>query len=249
MTAKTKKKPQEWETERDDYLENSKGPMFFGLKLDEYQQEFRDTILDDENIITFCDSAAGNGKSLIAAGCAEMLVRSRKYDGIIYITAPVQESKMGFLPGTVEEKTDIYSEPFIIVLEKLGINPYQAVRHKDDDMKYGTAYIECRPHNYLRGLTFEHKVIIIDEAANFTTSELKKILTRACDNCKVIVIGSTIQCDLDSKVQNGFSIYLSAAHEDSEKRPWMKICTLVNNYRGELSKWSDQVEKAKYVKE
>lgn len=219
--------------------------MFYGYKLDEHQQEFRDSILDDNNLLIFCDSPAGSGKSLIAAGCAQMLVMSNKYDGIVYITAPVQEKNMGFLPGSVEEKTDIYSEPFITALEHIGVNPYLAIKHAEEDNKYSTAYIECRPHNYLRGLDIEHKVIIVDEAQNFTTSELKKVLTRVHDDCKTIVIGHTLQCDLPNDKISGFRSYLAAAHLDYWDRPWMKICTLENNYRGEVSKWADTVEKIK----
>lgn len=246
MTSKVKKKPlEEWEIQRDDYLKNAKGPSFFGVKLDEYQQEFRDSILDDDIKIVFCNAKAGSGKTFIAASCAEMLVKSGKYDGIIYITAPVQEENMGFLPGTVEEKTDIYSEPFIIALEKIGVNPYVAVKHGDEDNKYSTAYIECRPHNYLRGLDIENKVIVIDEAQNFKTSELKKVLTRMHDNCKIIVIGHCGQVDLKTDTISGFRSYLKAAEDGVEERPWMKICNLVNNYRGIVSTWADSVEKIK----
>lgn len=243
MTAKTKKKPQEWETERDDYLENSKGPMFFGLKLDEAQQAFRDTILDDNITLIFCDAKAGTGKTVIATGCAEMLVKSGKYDGIVYITAPVQERNMGYLPGTVEEKTDIYSEPFIIALEKIGVNPYLAVKHDEEDNKYSTAYIECRPHNYLRGLTFENKVVIVDESQNLHTSELKKVLTRMSDNCKVIVLGHVGQVDLPREEMSGFKSYLFAACDAVEQKEWMAICTLTKNYRGEMSQWADNVQR------
>lgn len=232
-----------WESERDDYLENAKGPMFFGLKLDEYQQVFRDTILNDKIRLIFCDSKAGTGKSVISTGCAEILVKSGKYDGIVYITAPVQERNMGYLPGTVEEKTDIYSEPFIIALEKIGVNPYLAIKHNEEDNKYSTAYIECRPHNYLRGLTFENKVVLVDEAQNLHTSELKKVLTRMSDNCKVIVLGHVGQVDLPREEMSGFKSYLFAARDAVKEKDWMAICTLEKNYRGEMSQWADSVNK------
>lgn len=181
--------------------------------------------------------------TVIATGCAEMLVKSGKYDGIVYITAPVQERNMGYLPGTVEEKTDIYSEPFIIALEKCGINPYLAVKHDEEDNKYSTAYIECRPHNYLRGLTFENKVVIVDESQNLHTSELKKVLTRMSDNCKVIVLGHVGQVDLPREEMSGFKSYLFAACDAVEEKEWMAICTLTKNYRGEMSQWADNVNK------
>lgn len=224
-----------WEEARD----AAGSSTFYGLKLDEWQEKFKSQILDPHNLLVICNAAAGTGKTVISAGCANILVAQRKYEGIVYITAPVQEENMGYLPGTVEEKTDIYSEPFVIALEKIGVNPYTAIKKNDTDGKFYSAYIECRPHNYLRGITFDNKVIIIDESQNYHFSELKKVLTRCSDTCKVIMIGHTGQCDLPSKDKSGFHRYLEAA----DGFEYAAKCELVNNYRGKLSNWADSVIK------
>ena len=235
----SKNKTQPWEEERDKAIDLINSPTFYGLTLDFYQKEFVAAAMDDEKMLIISDARAGCGKTVLAAGCAEALVKSGKYDGIIYITAPVQEENLGFLPGTIQEKTDIYGEPFVLALEKVGVNPYIAIERDEEDIKYSTAYIQLRPHNYLRGLTFEKKVVIVDECQNFRFSELKKIITRCCDNCKVFLLGHTMQCDLRSEQVSGFYPYLEAAKTED----FAAICPLVTNYRGQLSTWADSVRK------
>jgi len=246
MSAKKKTDTtQDWERDRDLYNVSGmiKGDKFFGMMLDEYQLKFKNAILDDEKKLIFCNAPAGSGKTVIAAGTAVWLYNTGVVDGIIYITAPVQEANMGFLPGSVQEKTDIYSDPFISALESIGVNTYVAVKRDDvpESPYKGTAYIECRSHNYMRGLDIKNKVIIVDEAQNFTTSELKKVLTRMHDDCKIIVIGHRMQCDLKSGLTSGFYSYLDAAEHTEEN--WISTCTLVNNYRGVVSSWADKIQK------
>jgi len=105
-----------------------------------------------------------------------------------------------------------------------------------DAIKNGTAYIQCLSHNYLRGTNFENKVVIIEEAQNYYFDELKKVLTRVHDTCKVIVIGHTGQIDLIHRSErSGFSYYLNHFRNVE----WAQICTLSKNYRGIISQWAD----------
>lgn len=210
--------------------------MFFGMQLDEQQREFRDAIWSPEKLIVFCDAKAGSGKTQIAVMTAELLYQYGRYDGIVYITAPVQEGKIGFLPGTVQEKLDIYNEPFYQAAEKANMDIQHMSCSDIENEKYGTAYVQCLSHNYLRGCNFENKVVIIDEAQNFYLDELKKVLTRMHDSCKVIVIGHTGQIDLYHHPENsGFAPYIR--HFDGV--PWAQICHLTHNYRGKISNYAD----------
>ena len=86
-------------------------------------------------------------------------------------------------------------------------------------------------------------MVIVDEAQNLHTSELKKVLTRMSDNCKVIVLGHVGQVDLPREEMSGFRSYLFAANEAVKEKEWMAICWLKNNYRGEMSQWADDVQK------
>lgn len=215
--------------------------VFFNMKLDEQQKEFRDAIWNDNNLIVFCNAKAGTGKTTIAVMTAELLVRYGVYKEIVYVSAPVQEQRIGFLPGNAQEKVAAYAEPFYEAAVKAGINTFTAIKSDAnlEAQKQGIAYIECISHNYLRGCNFEDKVVIIDEAQNYYGDELKKTLTRACDNCKVIVIGHTGQIDLyHNPERSGFAKYI----EHFRNEPYAQICELTNNYRGKVSKHADELE-------
>ena len=213
---------------------------FYGIALDDDQKVFRDAIWNPEKLILFCNAKAGTGKTFIATATANLLVQYGLYNGIVYISSPTQESKLGFLPGEIEDKTAVYSEPFIEALIKLNINPNTAVhQYNIMNQKNGTSYIDAITHVYLRGCNFENKVVIIDEAQNYYIDELKKTLTRMADSCKVIVIGHSGQIDLYHNPENsGFVRYLEHFKDD----PRTAVCELHKNYRGWISSHADELE-------
>ena len=213
---------------------------FYGFKLDEEQTAFRDAIWNPEKLIVFCNAKAGTGKTFVATATANLLVKYGLYDGIVYISSPTQESKLGFLPGEIEDKTAVYSEPLIEALMKLNINPGTAVhQYSIMNQKNGTSYIDAITHVYLRGCNFENKVVILDETQNYYCDELKKTLTRMADNCKVIVIGHSGQIDLYHNPENsGFVRYLNHFKDD----PRTAVCELNTNYRGWISSHADALE-------
>lgn len=214
---------------------------FYGLILDEEQKIFRDAIWDKDSLIVFCNAKAGCGKSTIATATANLLCQYGRYKGIVYIAAPVQEHTQGYIPGSIDEKSAPYFTPFYQALEKIGVNTNTSMYDDILNEKNGTAYIECLTHTYLRGQNFENKVIIIDEAENFYTDELKKVLTRIHDNCKVIVIGHSGQCDLyHNPDRSGFVKYLEHFQSANDNR--VAVCSLTKNYRGWISSFADDLE-------
>lgn len=175
---------------------------FYGLDMDQHQKEFLSAILDQNKTIVFVDAAAGTGKTTIAFGAAKMLVADKRneLDGIIYIVSPYGEQKQGYLPGSYTEKSEIYYEPAYQALLTCNMNPYTDVYNESlTSKKKGDAYVKMLTHTFLRGVNLENKVVIIDEAQNYTASELKKVLTRIHDDCKVIVIGHTGQIDIAAR--------------------------------------------------
>lgn len=211
---------------------------FWGLQLNKEQKAFREAIWSKDKLIVFCNSCAGTGKTLVASATANLLVLYKRYNGIVYIAAPTQEQKQGYLKGTLEEKSEPYFEPFYQALEKIGINLNISTYSDIMNEKNGTAYIECLTHTFLRGCNFENKVVIIDEAQNYYTDELKKVLTRIHDNCKVIVIGHSGQIDLYTNPQNsGFERYLK--HFEGNEQ--CAVCSLTQNYRGWISRCADEL--------
>ena len=212
---------------------------FYGLQLDEYQKRFRDAIWNPEKLIVFCDAKAGTGKTTIATATANLLCESELYDGIVYIAAPTQEQKQGYLAGSIEEKSEPYFEPFYDALHKLKINQNTALFKDIMNEKNGTAYIRCVTHTFLRGTNLEKKVVIIDEAQNYYFDELMKVLTRIHDNCKVIVIGHDGQIDLyKNPERSGFVRDLNWFMND----PRCAVCELKNNYRGWISQHADSLK-------
>ena len=212
---------------------------FYGITLNEEQKVFANAIWNPENLIVFCDSKAGTGKTTIAVGVANMLVQYGLYDGIVYIAAPVQEEKLGYMPGDLNDKVSLYFDPLYQALIKLNINPNTAINQLSvENQKTGTGYIDAITHVFLRGQNFENKVIICEESQNLYCDELKKVLTRIHDNCKTIVIGHTGQCDLyHNPERSGFAPYI----EHFRNEPYAQVCTLTKNYRGKVSTHADKL--------
>lgn len=212
---------------------------FYGLKLDKEQEIFRDAIWNKDKLIIFCNAKAGTGKTTIATATANLLVKYGFYNGIVFLASPTMEQKQGYLKGTIEEKSEPYFFPFYQALERIGVNINTATYSDILNEKNGTAYIECMTHTFLRGCNFENKVLIIDEAQNYYADEIKKVLTRVHDNCKVIVIGHSGQIDLYNNPQNsGFVRYLNHFSDDDR----CAVCQLTHNYRGWISNHADELE-------
>ena len=223
----------------DNVPETLENHPFYGLELDDEQKVFRDAIWSYDKPIVFCNAKAGTGKTTIATAVANLLVQYGRYEGIVYIAAPVQEAKQGFLPGSIEDKSEPYYEPFYQALDKIGVNINTANCADFNNEKFGTAYIRCAVHTFMRGINFENKVIICDEAQNLYFDELKKVLTRMADTCKVIVIGHSKQCDIYyNPERSGFVKYLNHFAKSDK----CAICELTKNYRGWISTYADELE-------
>lgn len=215
---------------------------FYGFKLDEDQEIFRDAIWDPKNLIVFANAKAGTGKTFVAVATANLLVQYGLYKGIVYVVAPTQEEKSGYLPGSADEKTQVYAAPLYDALEKIEINPYSAINQESiSNQKNGTGFIDCVSHLWLRGCNLEEKVVIVEESQNFYIDELKKVLTRIADTSKTIVIGHTGQCDLyHNPERSGFAPYM----EHFRGKEYAQICELKTNHRGLVSSWADELKQS-----
>lgn len=212
---------------------------FYGFELDEHQLRFANAIWSPDIDIVWVNARAGSGKTLIATGVANLLVKYGFFDNIVYIMSPYGERKQGWLPGSITEKSSVYFEAFYQALVKCGGNPYTDIKTTSlADQKNGSGYITCITDTYLRGSTLENAVIIIDEAQNYTVSQLRTVLTRVGNNAKVIIIGHELQCDLDEPSRSGFKKYIE--HFRGQDRT--AFCNLVNNYRSWISRHADELE-------
>lgn len=212
---------------------------FYGFELDEHQLHFANAIWNPDIDIIWCNARAGSGKTLIAAGVANLLVQYGFHKNIVYIMSPYGDRKQGWLPGTITEKSSVYFEGFYKALVKCNINIQTAINTESMvNQKNGTGYITCITDTYLRGTTIDDAVIIIDEAQNYTKEQLKTILTRVGEHEKVIVIGHELQCDLEDPSRSGFKEYME--HFSGQGRT--AFCNLVNNYRSWISRHADEIE-------
>jgi len=215
-----------------------KDHMFYGLTLDEEQEAFRDAIWNEDIDVVFVNARAGTGKTTIATATANLLCQYGRYKNIAYIMAPCQEGTQGFLPGDLQEKSQFYMDGFYQALTTIGVNMGIALNGDILNQKRGTGYIDTYTHTFLRGVNFENSVILIDESQNFTLNELKKVITRIKDSCKVVVLGHRGQIDLPNVNKSGFAQYL----EHFRGMPRVKICELTRNYRGWISSHADELD-------
>ncbi len=135
--------------------------------------------------------SAGTGKTLVASYlAASSLVGDPDIQRIIFIRSAVQTRDIGFLPGTIEEKQEPYEEPYAAALGVL-FGKVTTWKHMKEAGK-----VEFRLSSFLRGLTFDNAVIVVDEAQNMTFEELNTIVTRLGSKSRLIVLGDTKQVDL-----------------------------------------------------
>lgn len=160
------------------------------------QTEYIRTIA--ENTITFCQGVAGSGKTHIAIGMGLEYLIANKVDKII-ITRPVVEAgeRLGFLPGTAEEKLHPYLLPILDEINYfIPIQLYTKLKV--------TNKIEVVPLGLMRGRSFHRSFIVADECQNASYDQLKMLLTRIGIESKMVLTGDIAQSDLQKHNQGGF---------------------------------------------
>lgn len=221
------------------------GHIFYGLALDPEQTAFRDAIWDEGKEVVFVDAPAGTGKSLISVATSVLMVRSHRYDEIVYVMHSVGDAQ-GFLPGTISEKSSVWFEPLYQALESIDEDPERVIRGSSmasmDAQKNGEAFITALTTSYLRGSNIGGKdkrtILIVDEAQNHTEFSLRKTLTRACEGTKVIVVGHRLQCDLPYHQESGFAKCM--AHFIAKQDPRVAVCRLTQSHRGFVARTADE---------
>jgi phosphate starvation-inducible PhoH-like protein len=156
------------------------------------------------NTITLCQGMAGSGKTHIAIGMALEYLLDNKVKKII-ITRPVVESgeKIGYLPGTAEEKLHPYLLPILDeIYHFIPISHYASLKLNNK--------IEIVPLGLMRGRNFHNSFIVADECQNATYDQLKMLLTRIGNDSKMILTGDISQSDLHRSVRGGFLDLLGA---------------------------------------
>jgi len=151
----------------------------------------------NNNDLVFGIGPAGTGKTYVAVMNAISKLRDGSIKKII-LTRPAVEAgeSLGFLPGDLKEKVDPYLRPLYDAL-------YEALGNKQTEELIEKGTIEIAPLAYMRGRTLENAYVILDEAQNTTTNQMKLFLTRLGLNSKMVVTGDITQIDLPRKTNSG----------------------------------------------
>ncbi len=150
-----------------------------------------------KNTVTFCIGPAGTGKTYLAVAMAVRAFRAHQVNRII-LTRPAVEAgeKLGFLPGDLQNKVDPYLRPLYDALfDMMGAESFQRYMERGN--------IEVAPLAYMRGRTLDDSYIILDEAQNTTSGQMKMLLTRFGSNAKVVITGDVTQIDLPDPKASG----------------------------------------------
>lgn len=159
------------------------------------QRMYLDTIRKHD--VSFGIGPAGTGKTYLAVVMAVVALRNREVEKII-LTRPAVEAgeRLGFLPGDLQDKVDPYLRPLYDALHDImGYDTYQKL--------FAKGVIEIAPLAYMRGRTLEDAFVILDEAQNTTSSQMKMFLTRLGFGSKMVVTGDLSQVDLPAGVSSG----------------------------------------------
>ncbi len=151
----------------------------------------------EENDLVFALGPAGSGKTYVAIALAVKALKNKEVKRII-LSRPAVEAgeKLGFLPGDMKDKIDPYLQPLYDALQDM----IPALKLKEF---METNVIQIAPLAFMRGRTLSDAVIILDEAQNTTTHQMKMFLTRLGMNAKMIVTGDMTQIDLPAQQTSG----------------------------------------------
>ena len=151
----------------------------------------------EKNDLVFATGPAGSGKTFIAIALAVKALKNKQVRKII-LSRPAVEAgeKLGFLPGEMKDKLDPYLQPLYDALQDM-IPALKLKEYMENNV------IQIAPLAFMRGRTLNDAVIILDEAQNTTTHQIKMFLTRLGLNAKMIVTGDMTQIDLPALVTSG----------------------------------------------
>ncbi len=151
----------------------------------------------DQNDMVFGVGPAGTGKTYLAVAMAVAAINAKRISRIVLVRPAVEAGeRLGFLPGTLQEKIDPYLRPLYDAL-------FDMLDIEKVDRMIERGIIEVAPLAFMRGRTLNDAFIILDEAQNTTTEQMKMLLTRMGNNSKAVITGDITQIDLPNPRRSG----------------------------------------------
>ena len=162
-----------------------------GVELSPKQHELYKLIRND--VFTIIQGPAGTSKTFTTCYTSLCLLAEKKIEKII-ITKPIQESgeNLGFLPGDVDEKTAPFMRSYMTNFEKI-------IGRQITEFLKSSGFICVEPLAYMRGVTYDNAIILLDEAQNATMEQLMLWITRLGKNSKAVLMGDLSQFDIKKK--------------------------------------------------
>tara|TARA_Y100000004_G_C8941196_1_gene424310 strand:+ start:1187 stop:1909 length:723 start_codon:yes stop_codon:yes gene_type:complete len=170
------------------------------LRLTERQKKFLSQAFDDKTKIMFIAGPAGSTKTYMAVYSALRLLSAFEELDLLYVRTAIEsaDKNLGALPGGIDEKLNPYMAPLEDKLYEMLPRTNTAKKEMLDSGR-----ISAMPINFLRGSSWIDKVVVADEAQNFTYRELTTLITRIGKNCKLFICGDFMQSDINGK--SGFA--------------------------------------------
>ena len=190
--------------EKDKFLIKTKNKKIYARSKN--QEKFVDAI--NNNDLVFGVGPAGTGKTYLAVAAAVQSLINNQISRII-LSRPAVEAgeRLGFLPGDLKEKIDPYLRPLYDAL-----NDLMPKKILESNMDNGV--IEIAPLAFMRGRTLENAFIILDEAQNTTSMQMKMFITRLGRNSKMVILGDITQIDLPAGSSSGLKEILKLVPKD-----------------------------------
>ena len=184
----------------------------------ENQQKVFDAWAKDKNL--FLTGSAGTGKTFILLHLAfkAVLDKGQPFDKVVLVRSLLPSRDIGFLPGTLEEKSDLYQDPYRILIKYMFEMPSEQGHQILYSKLVEQGSLEFYSTSFLRGQTFDRSIIIVDEASNMIFQELDTIMTRVGQDSKICFAGDMAQSDLrkTNGEQDGYHNFQAILEEMEE---------------------------------
>ena len=153
----------------------------------------------------FAHGVAGSGKTfvLLYKAFKEVLNKQSPYERVVLIRSLLPSRDVGFLPGTIEEKSDLYQDPYRILVRYMFEMASDADFAQLYDKLVAQGSLDFISTSFLRGQTFDRSIIICDEFQNMEFHELDTLITRVGQDSKIMFAGDTAQSDLKNGKRDG----------------------------------------------
>lgn len=193
------------------------------------QEQALRALLDPSIDLVILQGIAGSGKTLLAlAAGLEQVVENRMYKDIIFTRAPVGVGEdMGFLPGEIADKMLPWAGALMDNLEALDVDDVLVERK-----------IKILAMQHMRGRSFNNRYVIVDETQNITPQQVKVLITRAGEGCKIVCLGDVSQ--IDNRKLNGQTNGLAFLTKAAIDCDFVVSIDLPDCERSRLAKWAGE---------